>query len=139
MLNVFRNLDGNGAWPQTRATWNVLCLSRARGVVLAISNHGEFAGSVDGTWSEERLVYAESRDGGSSECSDTNSTASLDVVSDRREVAQAASSVQLRQNEMGRLGVYVHSARESSQHTQGCLDGTRAECDRPVGLAHSAK
>ena len=76
-----------------RPVGTCLCLSRSRGVVLVISKHGEFAGTVDGSCGEEHRVDAETRDGGSRELSDTNSTASLVAVGDRLESAQAASVV----------------------------------------------
>ena len=50
-------------------------------------------GTVDGTCGEEHRVDAETRDGGSSELSETNSTESLVAVGDRHEVAQTARSV----------------------------------------------
>ena len=74
VLNASRNLDGNGAWSQTAASGNVPCLCRSRGAVLIISKHGRVAGSVDGTCCEEHRVDAETRVGGSSEYTATNST-----------------------------------------------------------------
>ena len=35
------------------------------------------------------------------------------------------------------MGVHVQSLCQCSQHTPGRFGGTRAECDRPAGLAHS--
>ena len=77
---------------------------------------------------KQHRVDTETRDSGSS----TNSTASLVPLCDRHEFGR-------RQNEMGQLGMYVQSVRKCGQHSHGRLDGTRAECDRPVGLAHSAR
>ena len=117
-LNASRNLDGGGAWSQTTASGNVPCLSRSRGVVLVIKMHGVFAGTVDGSCGEDHRVDAGTRDGGSRELSDTNSTASLVAVCDRHEFAQSASCVRRRQNEVGRLGVHVQSVCKCSRHTR---------------------
>ena len=67
----------------------------------------------------------------------TQATASLDAVGYRHEVAQAASSVRRRPNEMGRLDVHIHSVCEcSQQHVQGetePLDLPTAPSDRQTG------
>ena len=93
VLNASRNLDATGAWSQTTASGNGPFVPCSRGAVLVISDHGRVVGSVNGACGEEHRVDAETRDGESNEHSDTNSTASLDAVGHRHEVAQAASSV----------------------------------------------
>ena len=106
---------------------NVPCLSRPCGGVLVISKHGRLAGSVDGTRGKKRRV-TETGDGGNSEVMFPSVIDTRLLKQPETETEQTGPIRRLRSEP-----VPVHSA-----HTCG-LDGTRAECNRPSGLAHSAK
>ena len=74
-------------WERALSFWRSWVLSWSSAIME------ELQASVDGTLCEEHRLNAETREGGSSDYSDAKSTASLDAVGDRQEVAKAASSV----------------------------------------------
>ena len=103
VLNASRSHDGGVALSQATAGGNVPCLPCFR-VVLVISFHGRVESAATRARVEEQRVDSEARDSESSEYEDgnrvTEPTANLDAIGHGYEVAQAASSVRRRQNEM---------------------------------------